>query len=233
MAGLTQDEQKRIAGEKAAEYVRDGMVLGLGTGSSVEHTFRVLAQRMRDGLRFSGVPTSARTERIARGLGLPLVPEPAEVSAIDLTIDGADEADENGTLIKGGGGALTREKIVAAMSHTVIIVVDSSKISPQIGSFPLPVEVLPFGWRAAAAAIAALGAGSVRQRIENGKPVRTDNGNFVLDCRFDRIDDAKALECALNCIPGVIENGLFCGLCHRLIIGLADGSIRQLTPAGR
>ena len=161
------------------------------------------------------------------------MPEPAEVSAIDLTIDGADEADETGTLIKGGGGALTREKIVAAMSRSVIIVIDSSKLSPQIGGFPLPVEVLPFGWRAAAAAISRLGARTVRRRLENGAPLRTDNGNFVLDCQFDRIDNARALECALNCIPGVIENGLFCGLCHRLIIGLPDGSIRQLTPVRR
>jgi ribose 5-phosphate isomerase A len=215
---------KEAAGRAAAEYARDGMTLGLGTGSTVHFTLERLSERMRaERLSLRGVATSLDTERKAQALGLPLV-SLAEVETIDLTIDGADEIDPAFDMIKGGGGALLREKVVAALSRRELIVVDRSKVVERLGlRFPLPVEVVPFARAAVERALRALGASSVL-RTRAGEALRTDNGNELLDCRFPGgIADAPALERELDAIPGIVESGLFIGLAHLLVIGDEDG----------
>jgi ribose 5-phosphate isomerase A len=213
---------KRRAAERALEFVRDGMVVGLGTGSTAEFVTRGLARRMAEGLRITGVPTSTATERLARELGIPLVDLNA-VDGIDVTIDGADEVDPAFNLIKGAGGAHTREKLVARATRLEVIVVDSSKLVQRLGeAFALPVEVLPFGWRSAQRSLNALGCVTMLRAGENG-PFRTDNGNYVLDCRFGGIDDPAALERAIKGLPAVIESGLFVGLTGALVVAGPDG----------
>jgi len=224
---------KEAAGRAAAEHVRDGMVVGLGTGSTVLFTLERLGERVRDErLAVRGVPTSLDTEKKARALGIPLVPLDA-LSAIDLTIDGADEIDGRFDMIKGGGGALLREKVVASLSRRELIVVDRSKVVERLGvRFALPVEVVPFARPVIARRIAALGAEPVL-RAREGRAVLTDNGNEILDCRFaGGIGDARALERALDELPGVVESGLFVGLAHALIVGDDDGGteLRERGP---
>lgn len=218
---------KEAAGRAAAESVRDGMTVGLGTGSTVLHTLERLAERLRaERLVVRGVPTSLDTERKARSLGIPLVALD-EVYELDLTIDGADEIDARFDMIKGGGGALLREKVVASLSRCEVIVVDRAKLVERLGvRFALPVEVVPFARAAVARRIARLGA-AWTLRMRDGREVAlTDNGNEVLDCRFPGgIADARALERALDEIPGVVESGLFVGLAHRLVIGDEDGRV--------
>lgn len=224
-----QDAAKKAAAEAACAYVREDTVVGLGTGSTADLAIRHLGERVRAGLRIRGVPTSVRTERLARAVGLPLVPLD-EVERIDVTIDGADEVDPKLDLIKGLGGALLREKIVASLSEREIIVVDPSKLVPKLGTrSPLPVEVLPFGARAVERRLVREGfLPTLRARGE--APVVTDNGNLVLDVRFPRgIDDARALEARLNTIPGVVENGLFLGMTWRVMVGEADGKVREIS----
>ncbi len=228
MAELSIDQQKALAAREAVRYVEDGMVVGLGTGSTVDYALQYLAERIADGLTISGVPTSIQTEARARELGIPLVEKPEEITLINLTIDGADEADEACNLIKGGGGALTREKIVAAMSERVIIIADSTKLKKRLGAFPVPVEVLQFGWQAAAKAVKQLGALQVTLRTVDGKPYLTDNGHWILDCHFDTIPDVGRLAQVFNTIPAVIENGLFYELCDLLLIGQPDGTVREI-----
>lgn len=218
---------KEAAGRAAAELVRDGMVVGLGTGSTVHFTLERLAQRVRDeGLALRCVPTSLDTERKARALGLPQVALD-EIESIDLTIDGADEIDARFDMIKGGGGALLREKVVAALSKREVIVVDRSKVVERLGvRFALPVEIVPFARAAVARRIAALGAAWTLRQGDGQEALLTDNGNQILDCRFSGgIADAAALERALDEIPGVVESGLFIGLAHVLVIGTEDGRV--------
>jgi ribose 5-phosphate isomerase A len=217
---------KEAAGRAAAEQVRDGMIVGLGTGSTVHFTLERLAERIRaERLAVRGVPTSLDTERKALALGIPLAGLDA-VEAIDLTIDGADEIDARFDMIKGGGGALLREKVVAALSKREVIVVDRAKVVERLGvRFPLPVEVVPFARAAVARRIAALG-GAAALRVRDGAVVRTDNGNEILDCRFaGGIADAAGLERRLDEIPGVVESGLFVGLAHALLIGDDGGRV--------
>ena len=229
---LAVSRAKEAAGRTAADAVRDGMTVGLGTGSTVHFTLERLAERIRaERLAVRGVPTSLDTERKARGLGIPLV-SLDEVESIDLTIDGADEIDARFDMIKGGGGALLREKVVASLSKRELIVVDRAKLVERLGvRFALPVEVVPFARAAVARRIARLGAAwTLRQR--EGQVARTDNGNEILDCRFPGgIADARALERALDEIPGVVESGLFVGLAHRLVIGDEDGRVETREPA--
>ncbi len=225
---LSIEEQKRRAAETAVEYIENGMTLGLGTGSTVEYALQQIAEKVKQGMQLSGVPTSQRTEQRARELGIPLVPEPETVTRIHLTIDGADEADEQCNLIKGGGGALTREKIVASMSERVIIIVDSSKLKPSLGGFPVPVEVLQFGWKAAAEAVQQLGATRVDLRMAGDKPFVTDNGHWILDCQFDTFPDVGRIAQVFNTIPAVVENGIFYELCDLLIVAQPDGSVREI-----
>lgn len=218
---------KKQAGEKAAEYVKDGMVIGLGTGSTVEWTIRKLGQRVQEGLDIIGIPTSIRSEILAKELGIPLTtllkhPE------LDLTIDGADEVAPNMNLIKGMGGALTREKIVASNSKKEIIVVDESKMVEVLGTkSPLPVEVIPFAWNGCKTALEQLDAEPVL-RMKNQKEYITDNNNYILDCRFNAITQPEELEKKINNIAGVIENGLFLNLIDMVIIASTDG-IRTLS----
>lgn len=210
---------KRIAGEKAAEFVEDGMVVGLGTGSTVYWTLQRLGERVQQGLRIRGVPTSHQTEQIAIALGIPLTGFD-EVGEIDLAIDGADEVGPEFDLIKGGGGALLHEKLVAAASRRFIVVAAEPKLVPQLGAFPLPVEVVPFAWQVTARRI----GGNVKRREEAGQPFVTDNGNSILDCAYGKIDAPAELARSLKSLPGVVEHGLFIDMADTVVLGTPDGA---------
>jgi ribose 5-phosphate isomerase A len=225
-----QDRAKRAAAWKAAELVEGGMRLGLGTGSTAAFLLRRLGERVREeGLRVQGVPTSEATARIAREEGIEVVTLD-QAGWLDLTIDGADEVDGELNLIKGGGGALLREKIVATASDRVVIIADAAKRVGTLGAFPLPVEVIPFGWRATQALIGELLVGLDVQgretalRMSGDAPLVTDEGNRILDLRLQRIGNPRQLSLVLNQIPGVVENGLFIDLCDTLVIGHPDGT---------
>jgi len=211
--------EKQRAAEAAVEYVKDGMIVGIGTGSTTEFAVKKLGERVRDGLAIRGIPTSDVIKVQAEREGIPLI-DFSETMYIDLTIDGADEIDVNLNMIKGGGAALLREKIVASASKEEIIIVSHEKFVKQLGSFPLPVEVIPFGWQVIFNQLETLG-GSPDLRLKQGQPLLTDQGNYIIDCRFRQIIDASQFEQRLNMIPGVVENGLFTGLCTRMI--MAEG----------
>lgn len=212
---------KEMAGLRAADLVTDGMRVGLGTGSTVRHTVLRLGQRVRDGLRFTGVPTSAATEALARSLGIALE-DLADPLQLDLAIDGADEVAPDLSLLKGGGGALVREKLVACAARRFVVVVDAGKLVTRLGVRPLPVEVVPFAWRATAARIAALGA-VPSLRMQEGAPFVTDNGNRILDCAFSGIASPEELHARIKLLPGVIETGIFAGLADLVLVGGEDG----------
>lgn len=217
---------KEAAGRRAAELVQDGMVLGLGTGSTVAFFLDALKQRIEaEGLAVSGVATSERTSERCRELGIPTVGLD-EAPVLDLAVDGADEVDGRLDLVKGGGGALLREKVVADASARLVIIVSEGKQVEALGvTFPLPVEVVPFAATPVARCIAAFGADPVRRTGHDSEPVVTDNGNWILDCTFpDGIGHPAGTETDLNAIPGVVENGLFVGMADLLIVGKADGS---------
>jgi len=219
-------DPKRRAGEEAVKLVEDGMLVGLGTGSTAYWAIMDIGKRVKEGLKITAVPTSIRSEELARSLGIPLVPlDEIQPGGIDLTIDGADEADGELNLIKGGGGALLREKIIAAHSKRLVIVADASKEVKTLGKFPLPVEIVPFGFKLTVGRLEVLGGHPVLRQGEDGEPYVTDNGNYIADCRFGVIDDAAALETTLNLIPGVVENGLFVGMAERIVVGHEDGTI--------
>mgnify|MGYP003970168041 CR=1 FL=1 len=188
--------EKQRAAEAAVEYVKDGMIVGLGTGSTTEFAVKKLGERVRDGLAIRGIPTSDVTKKQAEEEGIPLI-DFAETMYIDLTIDGADEIDADLNMIKGGGAALLREKIVASASREEIIIVSREKYVNQLGSFPLPVEVIPFGWQVIFNKLETLG-GSPDLRLQQGQPLLTDQGNYIIDCRFRQIIDAVQLEQRLN-----------------------------------
>jgi ribose 5-phosphate isomerase A len=214
---------KQVAGRRAAEFVEQGMRVGLGTGSTVIFTLERLAERVRGGLEISTVPTSIDTQTKARALGIPLI-ELGSVESLDLTIDGADEIDAAFNMIKGGGGALLREKVVASISRRVVTIVGAEKVVARLGTFPLPVEVVPFAREVVERALARRGAQAKLRLARDGSAYLTDNGNQILDCRFPGgITDAPALERDLDQIPGVVETGLFIGLSHVLVIGRDDG----------
>lgn len=220
-------DPKRVAGEHAATLVRSGMVVGLGTGSTAVHTVRALGRRVREeGIEIQGVPTSQATAREAQRQQIPLTTL-EEHPRVDLTIDGADEVDSKLNLIKGRGGALLREKIVAQASKRVVIIVDPSKVVPRLGKSPLPVEVLRFGWMATRARLEKLPS-RARLRERDGSPFISDNKNFIIDCLFRQISDPRQLEEDINNIAGVIENGLFVGLATSAVVGNADGSVQVL-----
>lgn len=214
---------KQLAAEKAVEYVQDGMKVGLGTGSTAYWAIRKLGERVSGGLQITAVATSQASEDQARELGIPLVAF-GDVDSLDLTIDGADELDGALQLIKGGGGALLREKIVAMGSARMIVVADESKAVTTLGKFPLPVEIVPFAWEWTVAALAKLGCKTELRR--SGEDLyKTDNGNYIADCRFEAIESAAELALALQRIPGVVEHGLFIGIADLAIIGKSDGTI--------
>ncbi len=200
--------EKAAVGEKAAvDYVKDGMVVGLGTGSTVYYTILKIGEMIKQGMEVQGVATSVQTEKLAEEQGIPLLTLD-EVDSIDVAIDGADEIDHHFYAIKGGGGALLREKIIAKASNKFIVVADSKKVVQKLGSFPLPVEVVPFGVRKTESYIQRFGCQTVL-RMKGDTPYVTDNGNYIIDCTFDVIADPKQLEKDLNNITGVVENGLF------------------------
>jgi len=222
------DQQKRAAAARALEFVEPGMRLGLGTGSTARHFVELLAERVREGLRIVAVPTSEETQRDAQRLGVPLT-SLDETPALDLTVDGADEIAPDLALVKGGGGALLREKIVASASARMVVIADESKWVRVLGRFPLPIEVVPFGLAATRAAIeaAAAAAGSpgraeLRKR-KDAAPFVTDGGHWILDAHLDRIADPQALADRLARIPGVVEHGLFIGLAQAAVLANADG----------
>lgn len=207
--------EKQLVGEKAVEYIKDGMVVGLGTGSTAYYTIKKLGELVRYGMNITGVPTSEQTAVLAKEEGITLV-DFKDLIVIDVAIDGADQVDSDLNLIKGGGGALLREKIIANAASTFIVIADSSKRANQLGAFPLPVEVLPFGAEITSRKIAALGC-KPKLRVSEGQPFITDNGNYILDCDFERIESPGDLEMKLNMIPGVLENGLFVNSAARMI----------------
>lgn len=219
---MDKEALKRMASAAAVEYVHDGMVVGLGTGSTATYVVLRLAERVRDGLNICGVPTSQDTAELARRHGIPLI-DNEERWRIDVAIDGADQVDPHLNLIKGGGGALLKEKIVAAASPQVIIVVDHTKQVPVLGHpFPLPVEVVPFGWASTAHLIERLGMKAVR-REHDGRIFKTEAGHYILDLHIQRIEHPAKLEAELNAIPGVVETGLFVGRTDLLIVGTPTG----------
>jgi ribose 5-phosphate isomerase A len=222
-------ELKRKAAWYAVQFVHSGMVVGLGAGSTAAFALQRLAALLREGQLkdLLGVPCSLQLEEEARDLGFPLTTL-EEHPLLDLTIDGADEVDPNLDLIKGGGGALLREKIVAQASRREIIVVDESKLSPTLGAhWPLPVEVAPFGWRSQVAFLESLGARVVVRQAIDGRPFNTDQGNLVLDCHFGPIQDPRRLAAQLGQRAGVIEHGLFLGLATDVVVA-ADKGISHL-----
>ena len=212
---------KQRAAAAAAELITDGMVLGLGTGTTASYLVQILGERVRQGLRIQGVPTSEATRQLAVAEGVPLTTL-EEQPVLDLCLDGADEVDPELNLIKGGGGALLQEKIVASAARQRIIMVDVSKCVDSLGAFPLAVEVIPFGWEVTRRQLEQLGGiPTLRQR--EGKPFVTDQGHYIIDCALSQIEDAPRLNHQLNQLPGVVENGLFVDMTDRLIIGSPDG----------
>jgi ribose 5-phosphate isomerase A len=220
---LEKEELKKLAGEKAVELIEDGMIVGLGTGSTVEYALRKLGKLCREGLNIKGIPTSIHTKRIATEEKIPLT-NLEENPEIDITIDGADEVDSNLNLIKGGGGALTREKIIAFNSKKVIIVIDDSKIVKCLGiDFSLPVEVVKFGWTSTKKTLEEFDCQVELRKVMGEEPFITDNSNYILDCEFERIEEPAQMEVEINSIPGVVENGLFIGLVNEVIVGGKQG----------
>lgn len=225
------DIAKRAAALAALERVRPGMKLGLGTGSTAAFMVADLGRRVAEGLEVVGVPTSSRAAEQAADVGIPLTTL-ERAGRLDLTIDGADEFDPEFNLVKGGGGALLREKIVAAASSRMIVIADASKEVATLGAFPLPVEVVRFGWRMTERRIAELigaadvGGRQIVRRATGGMPFATDEGHFILDLHLGRIGNPAALDRALNALPGVVETGLFCGIAAEVIVGEPDGTTR-------
>lgn len=225
------DEAKRRAAARAAEMVEEDMVLGLGTGSTANVMLTHLAERVKSGLRVRGVPTSEATMQAARVLGIPLTTLD-EDPVLDLTLDGADEVDPRLDLIKGLGGALLREKVVAAASERVVIMVDEGKLVPKLGTkAPVPVEVLRFAVRPVTERLRGFGCDPVLRRTRDGEPFVSDNGNHIVDCRFpEGLADPARLERDLNNVPGVVENGLFLGLATEVVVGTAKDARVQTRP---
>ena len=219
---MEKERLKELAAEKAVEEVQSGMILGLGTGSTIYYALLKLGQMVKLGLDIIGIPTSEQTSQIAEEQGIQLSTV-MENPVIDLTIDGADEVDPSLNLIKGLGGALVREKIIAHASNRLVIVADESKIVDYLGAkVPLPVEVVQFGWESTQMALNQICQRSVLRQV-NDQTFLSDNSNFILDCYFDQISDPKQIEIRINGIPGVVDNGLFVGRADRVIFGTADG----------
>ena len=227
---VNQDEAKKLAGRRAIEaFVRDGMKLGLGSGTTSHFFVRALGEKVRDGLQIAATTTSESTTAVAREVGIAIT-DVNDMGEIDLTIDGPDEIDRVFRMIKGGGACLLWEKIVAHASKQMITICDETKIVDHLGRFPLPVEVVQFGWRQTERAVAnvlgdfGLPGVALQRREREAGPVVTDSGNYILDCRCERIDDPAGLEAALNMVPGVVDNGLFTRESDGMVVGRFDGT---------
>ena len=208
---MANDQEKEAAARASLRFVKDGQVVGLGTGSTAAYFIQRLGEQVKNGLRIRGIPTSDRSRELAASLGIPLTTLD-ECQEIAVTVDGADEVDPELRLIKGGGGALLREKIVASATKQMVVVADATKQVQRLGKFPLPVEVIKFARALVAKRIAALGADVQLRTTDTGKPYLTDENNYILDCRFGVIQDADGLARELSEMPGVVEHGLFIGM---------------------
>ncbi|HEV2467651.1 MAG TPA: ribose-5-phosphate isomerase RpiA [Candidatus Sulfotelmatobacter sp.] len=224
---MANDQEKEAAARASLQFIKDGQVVGLGTGSTAAHFIKLLGEQVKKGLRIRGIPTSVRSKELAESLGIPLITLD-DCQEIAVTVDGADEVDPKLRLIKGGGGAMLREKIVASATRQMVVVADATKQVQVLGKFPLPVEVIRFAQALVAKRITALGA-DVRLRMgDDGKPYVTDENNHILDCRFGQIQDPEGLARELSGMPGVVEHGLFIGMASVALF--ARGSeIVQLT----
>lgn len=215
---------KQLAAEKAVTYIKNGMTVGLGTGSTAYYAIQKIGQLVKEGLEITAIATSLQSESLAKELGITLT-NFADTMQLDITIDGADEIDEDLQLIKGGGGALLREKIVAAATKYYIIVADEKKQVKHLGAFPLPVEIVPFGYQSTLKKIESLGC-TPDLRKKDSSVFTTDNGNFIADCLFGSMSDPAALEKKIRSITGVVETGLFINMTDLVIIGCANGSLK-------
>jgi len=226
------DRLKAGAAEAAAALVENEQIVGLGSGSTALRAVRILGQRVSHGLRIIGIATSEQTEREARQLGIPLSTL-AEHDHIDVTVDGADEVEIGSlNLLKGRGGALLREKIIASVSEQLIIVVDETKLVNRLGVHgPVAVEVVPFAWHETARKLRNLGASRVRRRTREGRPFMTDGGHYIVDCAFGAIDDPEQLQLQLDRTVGVVEHGLFLGMPSRIVVGGGEGVVVLQRPA--
>ncbi len=218
---MANDQEKEAAARASLRFVEDGQVVGLGTGSTAAYFIQLLGEQVKNGLKIRGISSSERSREQAAGLGIPLTTLD-ECQEIDVTVDGADEVDPQLRLIKGGGGALLREKIVASATKNYVIIADETKRVPVLGRFPLPVEVIKFAQAVVKKKIEALGAAVELRQGTDGKPYLTDENNHILDCRFGQIPDADGLARRLNDMPGIVEHGLFIGLAS--IVLVANGS---------
>jgi ribose 5-phosphate isomerase A len=225
---MANDTEKEVAARASLKYVRDGQVVGLGTGSTATIAIRLLGELVRGGLKIRGIPTSIASRDLAMQLGIPLTTFD-EVQQIDVTIDGADEFDPALNLIKGGGGAMLREKVVASATKQQVIVTDSSKQVQVLGKFPLPVEVIRFAEPLVVKEIADLGARVVQRKDSAGKPYLTDEGHHILDCHFSEIPDPPALARRLSDMPGIVEHGLFVGMASVVLMAKA-GEVEEFRP---
>src|SRR5258708_5515760 len=219
---MANEEEKEAAGRAAAKLVREGDIVGLGTGSTAYFAVVALGERVKAGLKIIGIPTSVHTADLARAVGIPLTTLDKHPE-IDITIDGADEIDPKLNLIKGGGGALLREKVVASASKKMVVVADSGKIVATLGKFPLPVEIIDFARAVVEKKIAALGATTKLRTKADGKPFVTDEGHHILDCSFGKIKDPASLARSLSEAPGVVEHGLFIDLAKTAMVGRGGG----------
>ena len=220
------DQEKQLAARAAVQLVESGNIVGLGSGSTATYAIRFLAERVRGGLKIVGIPTSRKTQQLAEQLGIPLTTLEQQPQ-IDIDIDGADEIDQQLNLIKGGGGALLREKVVASASRRFVVIAESSKQVAHLGRFPLPVEVIPFAESVIKNRIEALGAQVSLRRYAYDNPYVTDEGHHILDCNFGTIADPPALAEKLRSIPGVVEHGLFIGMAEMALVG-SDGRAIQV-----
>jgi ribose 5-phosphate isomerase A len=227
-AGMANDQEKEAAARASLQYVKDGQVVGLGSGSTATYFIKLLGEQVKSGLRIRGIPTSVKSRDLAVSLGIPLTTLD-ECQEIAVTVDGADEVDPKLRLIKGGGGALLREKIVASATRQEIIVADASKQVAKLGKFPLPVEVIKFAEALVAKRIRALGADVQQRKGPDGKPFLTDENNHILDCHFGVIEDADRLARQLSDMPGVVEHGLFIGLAS-VVLFARGNEIVELRP---
>ena len=228
---MSREQEKEAAAKASLRFVHDGQVLGLGTGSTAAYVIRFLGERVKAGLKIRGVPTSVRTQELAASAGIPLTTLD-ECPQIDVGIDGADEIDPALQLIKGGGGALLREKVVASAAKQFVVIADAGKQVQVLGKFPLPVEVIPFAQAVIAKRISTLGATVSLRQAASGIPVLTDEGHHILDCHFGQIPDPSALARTLSAMPGIVEHGLFIGMANVVLI--AKGSeVIELRPDAR